>query len=245
MSAKDISLKFCVDESTVLKILKTNGVSIIQSKRQKYDYLDPFSDLDSEVTAYCFGLFLTDGNVPFGKTLVRIGLAEKDSEILENISKLIAPDLRVKYRTNTAVKGGTKHKSAYLVFGGKPASDMLNLGLSPAKSLKEVVPDAYAMNRHFWRGVIDGDGYLTTRGDSNIVGLVGSNSLCESFKEFCSSIGVATNKVTESKQTSGLFIVGTTNKLDSKKLLDYLYLGCNQSLRISRKYEIYCRKYMQ
>jgi hypothetical protein len=64
------------------------------------------------------------------------------------------------------------------------------LGIIPAKTGRTTYPDVPEhLARHFWRGVVDGDGWLTWAKSGKrrqlILGITGDQPLVEAFQAFC------------------------------------------------------------
>lgn len=63
-------------------------------------------------------------------------------------------------------------------------------GIHPRKSCIARVDDRLKDNRHFWRGLIDGDGWISWHKHRNtpIIGLCGSEDVCRAFQAYLLSL---------------------------------------------------------
>jgi hypothetical protein len=117
------------------------------------------------------------------------------------------------------------------------AGNLRSLGFEERKSMREKLPDVYAFNADFWRGMIDGDGCIAKTAWT--MNLCGSKEVCDGFADFAVSVG--TNKRPYVKDVSGLYTSVLTNKNDVKIVLDALYKDA--SLFLERKHNVYLERY--
>lgn len=63
-------------------------------------------------------------------------------------------------------------------------------GIHPRKSCVAKVDDRLKDNRHFWRGLVDGDGWISWHKHRNtpIIGLCGSEDICRAFQTYLLSL---------------------------------------------------------
>ncbi len=139
-------------------------------------FTEPFSDDD----AYWLGFILADGCV--NKYQLSIGLNKKDYGHLEKFRQFIkSPDRKISY---------IPRDNGYVIAVGsiKLCKRLLDIGITPKKSLTAKVLTGFEMNTHFWRGLIDGDGFI---GLGNVHGkfyphiyLSGTKNIVEGFINF-------------------------------------------------------------
>lgn len=140
---------------------------------------DLFTDFTKEEDSYFFGLLLTDGNIASKRNTISLGLQACDKHILDSYKTYIGHP--------TEVSLYNKGKSYRYCFNSKELKEVLmSQNLLPQKSKKEKLPNFdWKNNRHFWRGVVDGDGSLFYTKGSLKVSLCGSKEVLEGFNTFC------------------------------------------------------------
>lgn len=245
ISSVILSEEYNVSDDTILSFLRANNVSIVKPTELKFyknGYTintDAFKDLKTEESAYFYGWLLTDGWITDNG---RVGISVKRSDedfILKfhNYLKLSTDVLR---RDRQDTRTGKTYQSTELYFSDKSIRDRLvSLGMRPRKSTKEVCPDIYNSDRHFWRGVLEGDGWIANHGHSYSCGVVGSKELVGSFKEYCKTLGI--DKFYTRRQSGDLYECVLKNKKSSTRLLTELYTDV--SLFLNRKYNIFKERY--
>lgn len=141
----------------------------------------------TEESAYWIGYLMADGNVYTGKTgnaRIALTLAKEDYDHLVKFRKFMSSTYDI---LTKKVKLNDKNIVQYtLRFSSKIiASVLATYGVVPRKSLIAKVI-GLENNRHFWRGVIDGDGWLGNRNvqDGDKITLTGSFDLLNQFKTF-------------------------------------------------------------
>lgn len=189
-SALSIAEDLGVGVQAITNRLKDSGVEVINSHvRFLYKDVDEnyFSRKD-EWSAYTYGLLLSDGCLH--KENVSITLQETDTHILTSIAEKMGIHSRPKLSfRKSGANYETKGVGSISFRHPKLISDLKELGMEERKSTREVAPECFAFDRHFWRGMVDGDGWLTVgkhRGPA--LGLCGSETICNQFLEFCKTI---------------------------------------------------------
>jgi hypothetical protein len=112
---------------------------------------------------------------------------------------------------------------------------LMELGVGPRKT-KVVKPCGNVPNnllRHYWRGVVDGDGHVSKRTDvhSASISLSGNKYMAEGFREFVSSFTGSKARVRKGTR-SHVIHFGGTNLV--QKIVRMLYVG--STLYLTRKY---------
>lgn len=164
-----------------------------------------FSNVDTEEKAYWLGFFAADGNV------------YKDSLSL----KLKASDAAHVDSFRCALKGLAKLEvtdkyARWRVYSRQLSKDLLSYGVGPAKS-NTLVPFEDLprdLNRHYWRGFVDGDGWVSyfpdkSPGARTVVGLCGTFATVSGFLTFLRSQGVSSKRVPV-KSSNGTFTYQTS-----------------------------------
>ena len=145
--------------------------------KQKYKVVVPPNRL-TEGLAYWLGFLLADGNLyRQGQRSWRttINLAKRDKKHLQLFLDFLQSDY--------PIYDNPKTRSCGVIITSELLGELLmNYGITPCKSKTVTVDDRLASNRHFWRGVFDGDGYL---GKTRVrFGLSGTYDVCDKFTRF-------------------------------------------------------------
>lgn len=234
-SVSKTSSKTGVSLSTVYRVLNDNNIPLKSRVHQfdKYKDSDCFTDFKRECDSYFYGLILTDGNISSPESNARkiqIVLQRKDRHILESLKSYLKSDCKL--------VDFEKGELCYTHFGvGSETlyNRLIDLGCSWRKSTKEKLPSFdWENNRHFWRGVVDGDGCLMYMSGVPKIRLIGSLELIEGFNLFCWK-HCFTQKRTLIKhpKTEGLFTIDFNGE-EALQIAEVLYHDCN--LKLDRKY---------
>jgi len=205
--------------------------------RELYVNKNAFADLQTEESAYFYGWLLSDGCISNERIILAVH--PKDIEILENLKNYVGSSNNI-HVGESKVDDRTDKKYLRSSFSFKDDdinARLRSLGMTERKSAKEVCPAAFAFDRHFWRGMLEGDGCISK--SSNEISLVGSKEIVHSFGEY---VNFLFPEATPKFYTKGkLHVVSLCSKVYSKLVLDELYRDSNYKL--SRKYNIYLEKY--
>lgn len=164
-------------------------------------------------SAYWLGFLLADGNV--SKNTVCINLKTSDTKHLEKFRDFVGGNQVISVSKDPRV-------SRYAFGSKKITADLAKWWIVPAKSyIAKPHPDLL-MNRHFWRGLVDGDGSVILKNRS--VMLCGTEAVCEAFLSFAKT--VVQTEATVARVKENLWNIRITcGRLDSVKLLETLYLN--------------------
>lgn len=186
-SARQLGFEYGVADVTITGFLKRQKVDIRNRSNAKRKWAldeNAFNELDEEAF-YWIGFLLADGNVyksPTRSLQLNIGLAEKDVGHLEKFKKFLGCNKPLYFN-----KGG----AFFSVYSNKLCNRLAEFNIVPRKSLVAKVPEICKNNRHFWRGMVDGDGWVSIRADGHPdVGLCGTYDIIENFIQF---IGMTRN----------------------------------------------------
>jgi hypothetical protein len=208
---------------------------------------DAFLDVNEKECAYFYGWLLTDGCLKKTKYAhnVSIEIGLKDVAILESLQSYIANGNTVRVRHRFDKRTDKTYSMCSYAFQYEPiTSRLMSLGLSERKSTKELCPGVFLYNRDFWRGVLEGDGYLSKLGSGTKMQICGSVELCNQWFDYCKSVVTDMHMtITEDHKKNSLFHTYSGRFTECKLVLDSLYLGVPQHLRLERKYNLYVGRY--
>ena len=183
-----------------------------------------FDEITNDV-AYWVGFMLADGNLSKNTYAINISLKISDIDHLERFRTFVGGNQNFGVSQCGQV-------ARYSCSSETMWRRLRELGIHPAKSLIAVVPHWAKNNRHFWRGMIDGDGSVTL--SNNNISLCGTASVCTSFLDYGKTLITARSEVRSYKENLSVVRFGVGGK-ESYKLLAELYE--NAPLHLDRKYE--------
>jgi hypothetical protein len=188
-SATEIANTIGYSHHLVEKWLKLRGIQF--RGMTAYGNLDEhfFDVIDTEEKAYWLGFFCADGNV--GKSIhchypLQMTLALTDLDHLKKFCAAMKSTAKIQIRERKKAMG--VYRECQVCFQSKIMWEALtSKGILPEKSKNLVVPDIREdLQRHFWRGMIDGDGSLpiSSKKYKVSVDLLGTFDVCTKFMEF-------------------------------------------------------------
>lgn len=141
--------------------------------------------LQTDEAHYWIGFLMADGSIyrrePHHQACVKIALHAQDKEHLERFKLFVQTEQPIRYYTTNKGKTPVAEIS---VRSEKIAQCLASFGVVENKShVARVV--GLEQDRHFWRGVIDGDGWVGTPGKNKGLELVGARTLLEQFCQWC------------------------------------------------------------
>lgn len=227
----ELSKQFNVVSQTIRNILKRNNIDRRKSSsyRRKNINHQAFSEPLNEAKKYWIGFLMADGCVSerSGRNYsVLVSLAKKDSEHVKKFKKFLNSDHTI---TKSEYENTTIHK---LIFTSTQiANDLAKYNIVPNKTDKNVKVKHLQNDRHFWRGMIDGDGSLynvTTQ--SPALSFTNQKSLTYQFYSFVKEYLDTNAKPRENRWTYEF----TLSNLKALKLAKTLYE--DSSVYLDRKF---------
>jgi hypothetical protein len=182
-SDHQIAREFGVTHSGVMYWRQKYGIVREYGKTGRYRRwsLDEtfFDCLDSEVKAYVLGLIVSDGSLDPKNMGLVIQLKATDRVLLESVRQAMGSDRPLlKIPSPLGFNGGPQTR--FVVQSQYLFRALLALGLTPNKSLTTTYPPVpHNLDRHFCRGLWDGDGYVGIRQGQ----LVGTQDLLNGVAE--------------------------------------------------------------
>jgi len=187
MSVPQLNKKYKYSNTVLYRELRDNDICIksAENAARKYEInMDVFKQITEE-SAYWMGFITADGS--FQKRLntyqLVIHLSDKDEAHLHKIQKFIQPKVKITY---------TKNNSCRIAFASNEiCEDIWRYGIGVNKTKEVNLTENLIYNRDFWRGVVDGDGYLNyckSGNNKHRLEIVGSYSLLSYFVDYCKTI---------------------------------------------------------
>jgi len=226
-SAAQIALDYNVKHHMIEKWLKERGIAMRGMTAYNNINESYFRVIDSEEKAYWIGFIAADGNIYKPKNIasyqISIDLAEKDIDHLRKFKYAISSTSKLYYRKD--------RKTWSIIFKSRVMWENLrDHGIIENKSKVLEMPNGIPilLERHFWRGLTDGDGSIFIDGSYQIVG---SRGICFAFVKFCKSnnIDITEDSVKEGDGCYRVCLYGA----NSENIINILYGDC--SIFLDRK----------
>ena len=203
-----------------------------------------FSQIDSENKAYWLGFLYADGYVRMHKNRsgeIKLKLSIKDSEHLNNFRSHLSSTHKIKEYTSKVVKHGKISLSncvSLSIYSTKMVQDLFALGCINNKTFKTEFPKSSILKeheRHFIRGLFDGDGciYHSIGGNINCY-ILGTTEILSSISDILSYNGILSS-VKKCGNIYRLNINGGKNGL----LMFKRFLYDNSNILLNRKKYIF------
>lgn len=244
ISAVQVAQRFGIQRDAVRRILKAHGVKPHRcgARRSRTVNERYFENIDTEEKAYWLGFLLADGNITRTKKTyaVTLGLSSVDRAHVEKFAAAIESKALIVERERPSVFPNQRpservYSASILTVYSKPmVDDLCRLGIVPAKS-KIATPwdGSPELMRHYWRGVIDGDGWI---GDGSkrqgAIGVCGSEDVVWGFERYVKGI-VETSAQAYWNGYVWIFSVG--GAVTCKELSAHFYQGA--TVYLERKFK--------
>lgn len=235
-NATEISEELGCCPETVYNLLKKHNIHRRprELSLRKYNLnVEYFKEINSEEKAYWLGFITADGGIVNSRLTIK--LATKDKSHLEKFVGDLETDQPI--FDIFSERKGTLNASSYVCISSKLiVNDLKKYGIVPNKSLREVYYNCVSdLQRHYLRGLFDGDGSIGKVKYGWLTTMCGSNELIHEFKNhLVKKLNVKPQKLRCQKN---LWYLSFGKKNDVKLILDYLYGNSNISL--DRKLNLY------
>lgn len=218
------------DKSVIIGVLHRNGIICQKTLNNGRMYpLDEtvFSE-DTEDAMYWAGFLMADGCLHTLKNkkhrkYVKVSLDQKDKNHLNKFQQFLKTQRPLSIDDSMLTID---------ICSTKLFDELHRFGLTPRKSKTAKASEKAAKNRHFWRGVIDGDGSISLKADGRItLSLCGSKFLLEQYLCFIQKYVSTKTKVRPHKNIFEVVLGG----IKAIPIIKELYRDCNYYLE--RKHE--------
>lgn len=187
-----------------------------------------FSVIDSEERAYWLGFISADGTI-HNDNVITLTLAIKDAEHIRDFSKALDSTYKVSelhYETYSVCTASIVSRKLVAQLGALGVVARKSLTIQPA------IVDR-ALERHYWRGVVDGDGSIHIRANGYyVINLVGTKAMLRGFTAAIEQqVGLPQPKLTPN---GSIYITSYANA-KARRVTDWLY--SDATVGLARKIE--------
>jgi hypothetical protein len=234
VSIKKLAKEFNVSPTPIKEILIKHSVDIkpptcykkYKCNKNAFDNLTPESE-------YWLGMMATDGCVyytKYGKARISLQLQARDKHHIEKFNQFLESDYPL-YRTSKITDGVLFYYWRICIADDELAYSLSKYNIVPQKTHVLNISDVRLLNsKHFWRGVLDGDGCIQPRGVYKI--MCSSKIFVEQFQSFVNKYGSLPTLRTDIKENRTYWSISGSSQ---KMLIDmYSYKG---PAILDRKYD--------
>ncbi len=240
LSAYKISSMVGISKSSVYNYLRNNNIKIrtVSESTRKYNLNhQAFSNIYDKNALYWAGFLMADGclYIPKIKTKtknkttqrrVQLAIHKRDMTHIYKWQKFLHTEMPPRPDKNLF----RLDVSSFELF-----NSLLKFGLTPNKSFTAKANKNVCMSTHFWRGVIDGDGFIVlNKKNYPVLGLVGSKQLMKQFLKFVRSVHPEYRG--EVRKMHSIYIIRTSGII-AADLCKLLYTDDNYDY-LDRKYKM-------
>lgn len=238
-----------------LSVLRTKGESQRLCMGIKFVKSDAFDILTPEAL-YWVGFLYADGYIEKNVMVVGLTISDVDRVHLEKFNKFLGGQLHInniKQPVNRLLKGNLGNDSNMCrikVTDKQLYGKLLELGFTSNKTHVIVPHELLKYSRDFWRGCVDGDGWVTisrTTGDNKKadakvytypkIGLCGNEATIIAFLEFIKLNGIiCASGIKKAPRENSLYSMDSTSK-PAIQIMNLLYK--DSTTYLDRKYEKY------
>lgn len=195
--------------------------------QRRYTLNEHFFDvIDTEGKAYWLGFIAADGNISGGN--LQFGLADKDGDHLEVLIHALDGTHKVRREMRTT-RFGTFPVAHLSIASRLLVAGLVGQGITPRKSLTcHAWEGPSDLQRHYWRGVIDGDGSV---GDDGI-SLVGSEAMIRAFAAFMAE---QCQTKAQPRSHKGIWRAAVSGRVQAARFAAALYAGSTVALERKRQ----------
>lgn len=186
-SSKSIGASLGCSGGFICKKLREWGVRINPpAHSRKYKVNHRAFSKRTEMSSYFAGLIMSDGCIYRSKketTQAVVSVTSKDMDALEKFFSFVETDRPIHKR------GDGSNTASFT--SDVMAHDLETIwGITERKSKTANIADPLILyNRHFWRGMIDGDGHVSDK-TTRVHFCTGSADIAESYLEFLSAVNI-------------------------------------------------------
>ena len=237
MSYDAISKKYGFKSTTFQRLCEHNNIPYRDRILKCHFNRQALQTIETEEDAYILGFMLADAYVCEQRHAVRIKLHHRDEDILHKINKYFNSDIEIKHEYHNI----TGNKLSYLYFSSVELIETLKkYGICRNKSLKEVFYHDMPNNlkKHYIRGIIDGDGFITKDPSTPQIGVCGSYDVVKNIVIYLNqtlNLNLDNDNAVKREGTSNLYRFSIRGQ-KAISVMKFLYE--DSKIYLDRKYEL-------
>lgn len=244
VSQIELETRLKMTRKTIRELLKSEIPDLYREKSvalRKYQLNDDaFDNLKDEEVAYWIGFLYADGHIYPSNSLentISLGLQLKDINHLEKFKLFLKSTSPIRQGSKKASNGNYHEYCKISIFSKKIINVLRDLGFDNNKSHTAKPHVSLSNNKHFWRGVVDGDGCLSYHSENySAFELCGTKETIQGFIDFVDSNLFIKNKKIPLK-CNGKELYDVKYYKDATQVADLLYK--DSKIYLDRKYKIY------
>lgn len=201
-SCPTIAKRYGMKGVSIWSFLKRSGVKMRTISEAKRVYcLDQTSFANhSPECHYWIGFLLADGSID-KKNALSVRLSIVDHSHLEKLRVFLKSNHPIAKVFNSDKGYGAGNEMSKLYISSQDLCRSLeSRGVHRHKTAIAQAPSDLKLDRDFWRGMVDGDGWVCTAAGSKerhpVLGLTGTQSVCESFLRWAQTVTKTAANVT-------------------------------------------------
>lgn len=188
-SCRTIATRHGLDHTSIWSFLKRHGsLRSYRESNRRLSVNETAFDSITQTSAYWAGMLMADGNITTRQysTYITLALSPSDADHVVAFRTFLGSTHSLGTTSGRGYKN-SKGTVRFTVASVRLAESLARFGVIPRKS-KNAKVCLLDDDRHFWRGVVDGDGFLFITGEGKpVVGLVGARPLLQQFLTFVRS----------------------------------------------------------
>ncbi len=247
LKIQEIADRFDRDPSTIISLLKRNGINYKRKFPKLYDKNDNYFDsIDTEAKAYFLGLICADGGIH--KNQLKINLQTRDKHILEKFSIEIFGNMNHLVTRTPLSKDGynRQDQTMFRVCSKHMIETLKSYNIGERKSFTLGFPDCVPQHliRHFIRGYFDGDGSISKYTNRNsdkpsfCFNIICTPNFGKSLNEIIlKEIGVKLQYVFDHRYSQKMVYCKTSGTHKPNAVYQWLYKDA--TIYLKRKFEKY------
>jgi len=246
LSLKQVGERFGRTPSGMLKIFREVGMKTrsscegVRLRRFRHHKVDEEAfDNPGREGKYWLGFLMADGSINTDRVFT-LTLKSADQAHLEKFRSFLRsehPLFSVVRRYSSDSSGDLRHHSGLAIGSRRLVTALAKFGVTTTRTHTAMASPELCQDRDFWRGVVDGDGYILRRKTGldkgrPILGICGSHALMSQFLVFVRTIASTRAEVRPHGKISAVNISGPV----AVKVAEVLYKDA--PIYLDRKYEM-------
>lgn len=230
LAVHTICEKLKMDRSTLRRVLLEKGIlrtrsEAIQKGKSKAIINHDILDILTPEALYWIGFLYADGHIEKDRPRITVTLEKKDRRHLEKMIKFFGLGLTLRELGSGHFRVAFSSKKIY--------EKLIILGFNNRKTYAVIPHEELKHSRDFWRGVVDGDGWIYNKGIKSI-GLCGHKNTLNEFLIYLNKNNLDTKAMPNKVKKGNHLWQLEFHHTKSSKVANLLYK--DSTVHLDRKY---------